>query len=356
MRMTIDGRARDASRALHAAAALRSRTQTSTRRRPVRRVVLAAAAAVVVVAVGVGAVIAFRNPTPVPVGGSGGARASTTSPPARPGVRVSVVLTATRLVSGQREPATLVIRNDTGAPVRSKFCVPSGESVLGQIGLASQPPSPQTARASTPTGGIVHGQCVGAEHDMAGVGITRVPFMLEATSGLCQLAPASQLHVPECLPGARPLAPGRYYLSVAWYGGDLPQPATTLQVVTTAPPPVAPVDTRIQVYGNCKKPSLEPTEIVLTCADYGTVFEGLHWTNWTATSATAVGTGVYTHCLPYCVEGHLDVPDVTITLTAPVRGAGGRLVWSQIQENPEPPGYETGPYHGGPQPLPTRPD
>ena len=46
----------------------------------------------------------------------------------------------------------------------------------------------------------------------------------------------------------------------------------------------------IKVYGNCTTPSLEPVEIVLACADYGTVLEGLHWINWTAASAMAVGT------------------------------------------------------------------
>jgi hypothetical protein len=28
---------------------------------------------------------------------------------------------------------------------------------------------------------------------------------------------------------------------------------------------------------------------------------------------------------------------------------------AEVQENPEPPGYKTGPYHGGPQPLPHGP-
>jgi hypothetical protein len=110
------------------------------------------------------------------------------------------------------------------------------------------------------------------------------------------------------------------------------------------------------VYGNCTTPSVKPFEIVQTCADYGTMYDGLRWTSWTGTSATAVGTGVYSHCTPYCPLGSLRVPSTKITLSVPVRTAGGQFVWSEIQENPEPPGYETGPNHGGPQPLPTRPD
>jgi len=139
-------------------------------------------------------------------------------------------------------------------------------------------------------------------------------------------------------------------------------PSTSIPVTsvvsTTVPTTVAPaIDTAIGVYGNCTSPSVEPAEIVLTCADYGEVLTGLQWTSWTATSAAAAGTLVYNDCIPDCAGGqHHSVPGTAVTLTAPVRSAGGTLVWSQVQENPEPPGYETGPYHGGPQPLPTQPD
>jgi hypothetical protein len=112
------------------------------------------------------------------------------------------------------------------------------------------------------------------------------------------------------------------------------------------------VDAGIEVYGNCKTPSVEPAEIVLACADYNTILEALHWTSWTAASATAVGTLVYNDCTPNCAEGHFHhVPGTRVTLTVPARSTGGQQVWSEVQENPEPAGYETGPYHGGPQPL-----
>jgi hypothetical protein len=132
---------------------------------------------------------------------------------------------------------------------------------------------------------------------------------------------------------------------------------TTVPTTTLFPTTVVPIDTRIGAYGNCTSPSVEPVEIVLACADYGALLEGLHWTSWTATSATAVGTLVYNDCVPNCASGnHHIVPGTTVTLTIPVHGASGSLVWSEVQESPEPRGYETGPYHGGPQPLPTQPD
>jgi hypothetical protein len=132
-------------------------------------------------------------------------------------------------------------------------------------------------------------------------------------------------------------------------------PAASAQA-TASPPSVDAVDAGIEVYGNCQTPSVEPTEIVLACADYNALLEALRWTSWTATSATAVGTLVYNDCTPNCAEGHFHhVPGTRVTLTVPSRSADGQQVWSEVQENPEPPGYETGPYHGGPQPLPKAP-
>ena len=138
--------------------------------------------------------------------------------------------------------------------------------------------------------------------------------------------------------------------------------ATTTASTTTVPSTTVPsttelVDTTIGVYGNCTNPSVEPAEIVLACADYGSVLKGLHWTSWIPTGATGVGTLDYNVCVPDCAGGHFhSIPDTTVTLSVPVPGAGGSLVWSEVQENPEPPSYETGPFHGGPQPLLKGPD
>ena len=143
-----------------------------------------------------------------------------------------------------------------------------------------------------------------------------------------------------------------------------PLTTTTVPVTTAVPFTAAPsstatstIDANIKVYGDCKTPSIEPTEVVLACADLGAVLQGLSWTSWTSTTATAVGTLVYNDCTPDCARGqHHSVPGTRVTLSAPVRGSQGQLVYSEVQESPQPPGYATGPYHGGPQPLPTQPD
>jgi hypothetical protein len=130
----------------------------------------------------------------------------------------------------------------------------------------------------------------------------------------------------------------------------------TAPAATTAPAAAAPVDAQVEVYGNCTTPTVEPAEIVLACADYGATLDGLDWTSWTATSATAVGTLEYNDCTPSCAAGHHhDIPGTRVTLTVPVPRAGGQLLWSRVQESPQPPGYATGPFHGGPQPLPLGP-
>jgi len=167
---------------------------------------------------------------------------TTTDSSQNPRIRVSLVLPSPSIVSGLRVNATLVIQNNGGAPVVSNACLLPGESVLGQIGLSTYPP-PTVPPATTTTLGanastsstfpLPHeGGCLGPTHVMAKVGTTRVPFLLEASSSLCQLAPAEQLQVHACLPGGTPLHPGTYYFDYDWYG-RLPTPTITVRVVAT---------------------------------------------------------------------------------------------------------------------------
>jgi hypothetical protein len=119
-----------------------------------------------------------------------------------------------------------------------------GESVLGEIGLLpfpppTEPPPPTTttvAPKASATSILPHpgGPCMGPLHVVAKVGTTRVPFMLEATESLCQLAPASQIRVDVCFPNGKPLRPGTYYVDWVWYG-PLPTPTITVPVVGNKP-------------------------------------------------------------------------------------------------------------------------
>jgi hypothetical protein len=70
----------------------------------------------------------------------------------------------------------------------------------------------------------------------------------------------------------------------------------------------------------------QPASIVLTCADRGMTARRLRWTSWTATGATATGT--VTWRLTSTDAGRTTAD---ITLTDPVRGAGGTLVFTALR-------------------------
>jgi hypothetical protein len=119
----------------------------------------------------------------------------------------------------------------------------------------------------------------------------------------------------------------------------------------------APVESTIRVYASCvmpvaeQTPTMKPTEIDMACADNGFGIKDLQWTSWTVGSATGSGTTWYRDCHPNCAVGEtIYTPNVHVTLTNPVRGANGAVVWSQISFSELPPGYAA-----GTQPLPTRP-
>ena len=140
-----------------------------------------------------------------------------------------------------------------------------------------------------------------------------------------------------------------------------PTTTTALPTTTTAAPAATPttrrttttaavVDSSIKVYGDCKTPAVEPTMVVLACADFGDYVTGISWTGWTASGATGNGTWNHKECVPNCAQGHVSTFAAHITLTTPVRGPNGQLVWSQLQSSRLPAG-ET-----NPQSLPTQPD
>jgi hypothetical protein len=139
-------------------------------------------------------------------------------------------------------------------------------------------------------------------------------------------------------------------------------PGTTSPAATPPPTSLSPsapspaVATNIKVYGDCQRPSFEPKEIILACADHGAWFESLHWTSWTSTRATGTGTLVYNDNIPSHALGHYhEIRGDRVTLTAPVPDPSGQLVWSLMQASKWFPGYDTGPLHGGPFHLATRP-
>lgn len=136
-----------------------------------------------------------------------------------------------------------------------------------------------------------------------------------------------------------------------------PSPTSTSRPATQ-PTTEGQVDTAIGVYADCSTRSVEPTSIELACADKKSGLVNLRWTSWTPQEATAVGTLYYYDCVPDCAARQPvhNILNAQVTLLDPVLDTGGHRVWARIAIHPQVPGYATGPFHGGPEPLPTHSD
>jgi len=69
----------------------------------------------------------------------------------------------------------------------------------------------------------------------------------------------------------------------------------------------------------------EPSSYVLACADANTYFQSLHWSSWTAGTASASGTYVANDCQPSCAAGHFHKYPGTVRLSLPKLTPYGRL-------------------------------
>jgi hypothetical protein len=104
-----------------------------------------------------------------------------------------------------------------------------------------------------------------------------------------------------------------------------------------------PVPSVPQVIADCGNPAVRPNTIVLACADYGSILEGIAWSSWTATAAHGAGTYRYNTCTPDCANGTFESAPATITVRAPVSTAAGveftTVTWTFT--NPGAPGGST---------------
>ena len=94
-------------------------------------------------------------------------------------------------------------------------------------------------------------------------------------------------------------------------------PASAARAATTIP--------AIEVCGT--GPAVQrPASIVITCADHGMIAADPHWTNWTATSATATVTLVWR-----VTPGHWSKTTADITLADPARAADGKVLFTALR-------------------------
>ena len=101
-------------------------------------------------------------------------------------------------------------------------------------------------------------------------------------------------------------------------------PPTTVAppVSTTAPPPSTAGAAVPKVISDCTAPppqarqaQVEPTEIVVACADDGVGVEAVAWNTWTTTVASGRGQVWENNCTPDCADGTIGTYPATISLS-----------------------------------------
>lgn len=93
---------------------------------------------------------------------------------------------------------------------------------------------------------------------------------------------------------------------------------------------ISPTNAIQDVYAiNCIESVIQPTELVLYCADAGQILTDITWGSWGDDTATGNGKSVTNTCEPTCAEGDFVTVDVAITLYDLV-ASEGKLVYSKV--------------------------
>jgi hypothetical protein len=74
------------------------------------------------------------------------------------------------------------------------------------------------------------------------------------------------------------------------------------------------------------KPTVEPREVVLACADAGLGVRGIRWLGWGQPVAAGVGTAFANDCTPSCAAGHFHTYRAVLLLSGSQR-CHGRLAY-----------------------------
>lgn len=78
-------------------------------------------------------------------------------------------------------------------------------------------------------------------------------------------------------------------------------------------------------------PVVQPTSVILTCADNGEVAANLKWTSWTGTRATATGDVTWRSCAERCANSRQWASATAdITLSDPVREPGAGVLFTRL--------------------------
>lgn len=90
------------------------------------------------------------------------------------------------------------------------------------------------------------------------------------------------------------------------------------------PPPTAVPSVLAQCNEPGTAPAVEPSTIILACADANARLTHLVWSTWTATTATATGDFTHNTCEPDCADGTFVSAPATVHLGYPIETGAGR--------------------------------
>ncbi|HEV2426712.1 MAG TPA: hypothetical protein VGS61_00665 [Acidimicrobiales bacterium] len=90
--------------------------------------------------------------------------------------------------------------------------------------------------------------------------------------------------------------------------------------LSAAAAPLPPLPTGVGCEANAH---VRPAQVILSCADDNSYFGSIHWTTWTAASATGTGQFMLNSCTPNCATSRVvDRGAVRLVASDPTSSAG----------------------------------
>jgi hypothetical protein len=99
---------------------------------------------------------------------------------------------------------------------------------------------------------------------------------------------------------------------------------------SVAPGQASATSTRISLPNCLGRPIVEPTDIVLTCADGGFLIKSIHWTGWGESFAAGMGTGSVNDCAPNCANGHYHSYPMLLVVTGRQSCPNGQFAYAKV--------------------------
>jgi hypothetical protein len=115
---------------------------------------------------------------------------------------------------------------------------------------------------------------------------------------------------------------------------DLGRPALVLGLLTAwlslMPCYASATGTRIALPDCLGRPIVQPSDIVLSCADGGFEIQNIRWTGWGESFAAGIGTGRVNDCTPNCANGQFHNYPMLLAVTGKQRCPDGGRAYAKV--------------------------